>query len=101
MPTKSKKFKRSNISKRSKKSFKGGGRRRNKSKKTKCPPNMTPIKVKNELICVGRCPHSGGPIFYNPKLDKFVCKWHGSQFTLGGKVLTPPANSNLKVKKIK
>jgi len=68
--------------------------------KNKCPPNMTPIKVKGQLICVGRCPHSGGPIYYNPKLDKLICKWHGSQFSLSGKVETPPANSNLNVKQI-
>ena len=61
---------------------------------------MNPVKIKGELICVGRCPHSGGPIYYNPKLDKLVCKWHGSQFSLTGKVETPPAASNLKVKKI-
>ena len=71
-----------------------------KSKSKSCPPNMMPVKVKNSLLCVGRCPHSGGPIIYNPKIDKFVCKWHGSQFTTSGKVLTPPANSNLKVKKL-
>ena len=68
--------------------------------KNKCPPNMNPIKIKDELLCVGRCPHSGGPIYYNPKLDKLVCKWHGSQFTKKGKVLTPPAMTNLSVKKI-
>ena len=71
-----------------------------KSKSKSCPPNMMPVKVKNSLLCVGRCPHSGGPIIYNPKIDRFVCKWHGSQFTTSGKVLTPPANSNLKVKKL-
>ena len=60
---------------------------------------MNPLKIKGELICVGRCPHSGGPIYYNPKLDKLVCKWHGSQFSLSGKVETPPANKNLKIKK--
>jgi Rieske Fe-S protein len=75
-------------------------RQKSKSKSKSCPPNMMPVKVKKELLCVGRCPHSGGPIIYNPKLDKFVCKWHGSQFSTSGKVLTPPANSNLKVKKL-
>ena len=69
-------------------------------KKQTCPPNMTPINANKELLCVGRCPHSGGPIYYNPKLDKLVCKWHGSQFTKKGKVLVPPATSNLKVKKL-
>ena len=68
--------------------------------KKECPPNMSPVKIKGQLICIGRCPHSGGPIYYNPKLDKLVCKWHGSQFSLTGKVETPPAASNLKVKKI-
>ena len=73
---------------------------RNSNRSLKCPPNMTPINADNELLCVGRCPHSGGPIYYNPKLDKLVCKWHGSQFTKKGKVLIPPATSNLKVKKL-
>lgn len=73
---------------------------KSKSTSKSCPPNMMPVKVKNSLLCVGRCPHSGGPIIYNPKIDRFVCKWHGSQFTTSGKVLTPPANSNLKVKKL-
>ena len=68
--------------------------------KKECPPNMNPIKTKGDLLCVGRCPHSGGPIYYNPKLDKLVCKWHGSQFSLSGKVETPPAASNLKIKKL-
>ena len=71
------------------------------NKSLKCPPNMTPINANNELLCVGKCPHSGGPIYYNPKLDKLVCKWHGSQFTKQGKVLMPPATSNVKVKKLK
>jgi Rieske Fe-S protein len=69
-------------------------------KKQTCPPNMTPINANNELLCVGKCPHSGGPIYYNPKLDKLVCKWHGSQFTKTGKLLQPPATKNLKVKKL-
>jgi nitrite reductase/ring-hydroxylating ferredoxin subunit len=54
-----------------------------------------------KVFFVGRCPHSGGPIYYNPKLDKLVCKWHGAQFSKSGKVLAPPAQSNLKVKKLK
>jgi Rieske Fe-S protein len=73
---------------------------KSKSKSKKCPPNMTPIKINKELMCVGKCPHSGGPIFYNPKLNKLVCKWHGSQFSLKGKVELPPANTNLKIKKM-
>ena len=72
-----------------------------KKDKTKCPPNMAPLKTKDGLLCVGKCPHSGGPIYYNPSIDKLVCKWHGSQFKTSGKVLTPPAIENLKIKKIK
>lgn len=72
----------------------------NKKNSIKCPPNMDRIKVNNDILCVGRCPHSGGPIYYNPKLDKLVCKWHGSQFSKKGKVLTPPASSNLNIKRM-
>ena len=68
--------------------------------KQSCPPGMEKIKTNEGIICVGRCPHSGGPIYYNPKLDKLVCKWHGAQFSKTGKVLAPPAKSNLKVKKV-
>ena len=64
-----------------------------------CPPGMEKVKTNKNILCVGRCPHSGGPIYYNPKLDKLVCKWHGSQFSLSGKVETPPANKNLKIKR--
>ena len=65
-----------------------------------CPPGMEKVKTNEGILCVGRCPHSGGPIYYNPKLDKLVCKWHGAQLSKSGKVLAPPAQSNLKVKKI-
>ena len=67
----------------------------------KCPPGMEKVKTNKSILCVGRCPHSGGPIYYNPKLDRLVCKWHGAQFTETGKVLAPPATTNLKVKKVK
>jgi Rieske Fe-S protein len=70
-------------------------------KKHKCFSGMSPIKTPDGIICVGKCPHSGGPIYYNPATDKFICKWHGSQFTRKGKVLTPPAMSNLQIKKPK
>lgn len=66
-----------------------------------CPPGMEKVKTNKSILCVGRCPHSGGPIYYNPKLDRLVCKWHGAQFTESGEVLVPPAKSNLKVKKVK
>ena len=77
---------------------------KNKSKSNsslKCPPGMEKVKTNKSILCVGRCPHSGGPIYYNPKLDRLVCKWHGAQFTDTGKVLAPPATTNLKVKKVK
>lgn len=67
----------------------------------KCPPGMEKVKTNKSILCVGRCPHSGGPIYYNPKLGRLVCKWHGAQFTESGEVLAPPAKSNLKVKKVK
>ena len=73
----------------------------NSNNKQICPPGMEKIKTNDGILCVGRCPHSGGPIYYNPKLDKLVCKWHGAQFNKSGKVLAPPAKSNLKVKKLK
>jgi Rieske Fe-S protein len=102
--TRSKTKSKSNSNRKSK-SKSNNNRNSNKTRKSnsslKCPPNMTPINTNNELLCVGRCPHSGGPIYYNPKLDKLVCKWHGSQFTKKGKVLVPPATSNLNVKKLK
>ena len=73
----------------------------NSNSAIKCPPGMEKVKTNNNILCVGRCPHSGGPIYYNPKLDRLVCKWHGAQFTETGKVVAPPAESNLKVKKVK
>ena len=79
-------------------------RTKNKSKSNSsltCPPGMEKVKTNKSVLCVGRCPHSGGPIYYNPKLDRLVCKWHGAQFTENGKVLAPPATTNLKVKKVK
>lgn len=87
-----------------------GGRRASKKKSSKkgksvsasasCPNGMNKLKTKSGMLCVGKCPHSGGPIYYNPSTDKLVCKWHGSQFKTSGKVLTPPAYTNLKVKKL-
>ena len=49
-------------------------KRKQKQKKSKkkniCLHGLKPIKIKNEIICVGRCPHSGGEIFYKPKIKK-------------------------------
>ncbi len=72
-----------------------------KNTKLKCPPNMRKLKTDGELLCVGVCPHSGGPIYYNPKLKRLVCKWHGSQFdSKTGAVLTPPAKTKLPIKRL-
>ena len=85
----------------SKKSQKKRTSKSNYNSSLTCPPGMEKVKINKGILCVGRCPHSGGPIYYNPKLDKLVCKWHGAQFSKSGKVLAPPAQSNLKVKKLK
>ena len=80
-----------------------GGSNKN-SKKKQCPPNMKLSKLPNgEVLCIGRCPHSGGIVTYKPKLDKLVCNLHGAQFEKSGKVIhgSGPANSNVKVVKLK
>ena len=43
----------------------------NKAKNTKCKEGTKPINVKGKLFCVGKCPHSGGPILYDPNEDDF------------------------------
>ena len=71
-----------------------------KSKSKSCPPNMMPVKVKNSLLCVGRCPHSGGIIKYDPSTKDLKCMMHGSRFDAKtGKVKmgSGPAVSNLKI----
>ena len=80
-----------------------GGSNKN-SKKKQCPPNMTSSKLPNgDIICIGRCPHSGGIVTYKPKLDKLSCNLHGAQFEKTGKVIlgSGPATSNVKVVKLK
>ena len=94
--SKSKSKSKSNSNSRSKKATTKSKKNNSKT----CPPGMEEVNTNEGIICVGRCPHSGGPIYYNPKLDKLVCKWHGAEFTKKGKVLKPPAQSNLKVKKL-
>lgn len=75
----------------------------NKSKKTKqfkCKSNMKPLKVKGKTMCVGKCPHSGGPIVYDPEKDELLCTWHGSRFNIkNGKVLKGPSVRNLEITK--
>ena len=73
------------------------------NKKIKCPKHFKKLKLKNKMICVGRCPHSGGIVTYKPKLDKLSCNLHGAQFEKTGKVIlgSGPATSNVKVVKLK
>ena len=95
-------IRKSNKNRRHKKNLIGGSN--NKSNKKQCPPNMKQSKLPNgEIICIGRCPHSGGIVTYKPKLDKLVCNLHGAQFEKSGKVIhgSGPATSNVKVVKLK
>tara|TARA_B100001121_G_C18571610_1_gene565273 strand:- start:572 stop:871 length:300 start_codon:yes stop_codon:yes gene_type:complete len=69
-------------------------------KKVVCPNGLKKIKLKGETICVGRCPHSGGEIFYKPKIKKLECSLHQALFETNGKYISgPPEGQNLFVKK--
>jgi|TARA_B110000285_G_C14860869_1_gene484519 nitrite reductase/ring-hydroxylating ferredoxin subunit len=74
-----------------------------KSKNTntkKCKKGTKPINIKGKLFCVGKCPHSGGPILYDPNIDDLFCPWHNSRFSLKGKYKSGPASGkNLKIYK--
>ena len=49
---------------------------------------------------MGKCPHSGGPIVYDPNKDDLFCSWHNSRFKLDGKYKSgPAAGQNLKISK--
>ena len=92
--TKTRNNSKSKITKKSKKSKK----RSNKSKKITCPQYFKKLKLKNKTICVGRCPHSGGEIFYDPKLDKLKCNLHGALFKKDGSYISgPPMGAPVKV----
>lgn len=68
-------------------------------KKKICPNGLKKIKIKGETICVGRCPHSGGEIFYKPKIKKLECNLHQALFETNGKYISgPPMGQNLLVK---
>ena len=81
----------------------------NKSKKKilpKCDKNLKILDIEDSFLCVGRCPHAGGDMMLSKDKKKLVCKLHGSQFNLKGKVIegTGPATSfhgDLFVKKLK
>ena len=96
MPRKIKSNRRKNS--KSKSNFKKN--KKNNSKKVKCVPGTSPITVNGKKICVGRCPHSGGIIKYDPSTKDLKCMMHGSRFDAKtGKVKmgSGPAVSNLKI----
>lgn len=56
-------------------------------------------KIKEEYIAVDmQCTHQGCEL--NPNETTLVCPCHGSEFTKEGKVLSPPADKNLKQYKV-
>ena len=74
--------------------------KKNNSKKVKCVPGTSPLTVNGKQMCVGRCPHSGGLIKYDPVTKDLKCMMHGSRFDAKtGKVKmgSGPAVSNLKI----
>ena len=82
------------------KSKKNNSKKQSNSKKVKCKGNTKPLNIKNKTICVGKCPHSGGPIVYDPQKDELLCTWHGSRFDVkSGKVLKGPSVKNLQIRK--
>ena len=89
--------------KNSKKQVKSKSKGKSKSKKNPknvCLNGLKPIKINNEVVCVGRCPHSGGEIFYKPKIKKLECNLHKALFHPNGKYISgPPMGENLFVKK--
>ena len=98
MPKKVKSNKRKNNSK--KNNSKKNNYKKNNSKKVNCIAGTSPITVNGRKICVGRCPHSGGIIKYDPSTKDLKCMMHGSRFDAKtGKVKmgTGPAVSNLKI----
>ena len=68
------------------------------NKKIKCSKGTKPINIKGKMFCVGKCPHSGGPILYDPSKDELFCAWHNSRYNLKGKYKSgPAAGMNLKI----
>ncbi len=88
-----------NLSK--KKSKRKQNRQKKKTNTIICPNGLKKIKLNGETICVGRCPHSGGEIFYKPKIKKLECNLHQALFEPNGKYISgPPMGQNLFVKKL-
>ena len=73
--------------------------KKSKEKKSKkCKNGKKPINIKGKMFCVGKCPHSGGPILYDPNAEDLFCPWHNSRFNLKGKYKSGPASGqNLKI----
>ena len=85
------KSKKNNLNKTKSKSKKNS--RNNVNSKTKtCDKGFKPLNIRGKLFCVGRCPHSGGPILYDPKADDLFCPWHNSRFDVKGKYKSGPAS---------
>lgn len=93
------KSKKNNLNKTKSKSKKNS--RNNVNSKTKtCDKGFKPLNIKGNLFCVGRCPHSGGPILYDPNSDDLFCPWHNSRFDVKGKYKSGPASGrDLKISK--
>jgi len=90
----------SNKRKNSKSKSNSNKNKKNNSTKVKCVPGTSPLTVNGKKICVGRCPHSGGIIKYDPSTKDLKCMMHGSRFDAKtGKVKmgSGPAVSNLKI----
>ena len=90
----------SNRRKNSKSKSSRGKKSKSNSKKVKCVPGTSPLTVNGKQMCVGRCPHSGGLIKYDPVTKDLKCMMHGSRFDAKtGKVKmgSGPAVSNLKI----
>ena len=85
-----------------KKSKKKSNQKLKKIKSVKCKNGSKPVSIKGKVFCVGKCPHSGGPIFYDPKKDDLFCPWHNSRFTTKGVFKSgPAAGKNLVIRKSK
>ena len=70
----------SNRRKNSKSKSNRGKKSKSNSKKVKCVPGTSPLTINGKKICVGRCPHSGGIIKYDPSTKDLKCMMHGSRF---------------------
>lgn len=95
------KSKKNNLNKTKTKSKKKSRNNVNSKTNSKtCDKGFKPLNIRGKLFCVGRCPHSGGPILYDPKTDDLFCPWHNSRFDVKGKYKSGPASGrDLKISK--